>query len=479
MTEFESVVGLEVHAQLDTATKIFCGCSTEFGVEGNAQTCPICLGMPGVLPVLNKRAVELAIRSILAVGGQVQPKSIFARKNYFYPDLPKGYQISQYEKPLGLGGSLTIHLDGQSKTVGITRIHLEEDAGKSFHPEGRAIDYTLVDVNRCGVPLIEIVSEPDIRSSEEAYTYLAALKQILQYTEVSTADMEKGKLRCDANVSIRSKGQKEFGTKTELKNMNSFRAVQKALEVEIERQTGLVESGGKIVQETLLWDEDNQSVHPMRAKEFSDDYRYFPEPDLLPLEVSTQWLEAVRKEMPELPEARRKRFIEAYQLSDYDASLLTAERPVADYFETAVKSFSNSKTVANWINGEVFRFLKEKKISISELKVPPVELASLLKKLDSGSLSNNMAKEVLAEMVETGKTVGVVVAEKGLMQESDEGVLDGWVREVIAAFPRQTESYKEGKKQLLGFFVGETIKKSGGKANPKLVAALVKKHLGE
>ncbi|MGH8004273.1 MAG: Asp-tRNA(Asn)/Glu-tRNA(Gln) amidotransferase subunit GatB, partial [Limisphaerales bacterium] len=334
-------------------------------------------------------------------------------------------------------------------------------------------------VNRCGVPLIEIVSEPDIRSSEEAYAYLVILKQILQYAEVSTADMEKGKLRCDANVSIRPKGQKEFGTKTELKNMNSFRAVQKALEVEIERQIKLVEPGGKVVQETLLWDEDNQSVHPMRAKEFSDDYRYFPEPDLLPLEVSAGWLEAVRKQMPELPEARRKRFIESYQLSDYDATLLTSERPVADYFETAVQSFPGSKTVANWINGEVFRFLKEKRISISELKVPPVELAALLEKLDSGSLSNNMAKEVLAEMVETGKTVSTVVAEKGLVQESDEAVLGGWVREVIAAFPKQTESYKQGKKQLLGFFVGETVKKSGGKANPKLVLVLVKKHLGE
>jgi len=479
MADYESVIGLEVHAQLDTATKIFCGCSIEFGAEGNSQTCPICLGMPGVLPVLNKRAVELAIRSILATGGQVQPKSIFARKNYFYPDLPKGYQISQYERPLGLGGSLTIHFDGHGKTVGITRIHLEEDAGKSFHPEGRAIDYTLVDVNRCGVPLIEIVSEPDIRSSEEAYAYLVFLKQILQYTEVSTADMEKGKLRCDANVSIRPKGQKEFGTKTELKNMNSFRAVQKALEVEIARQIKIVESGGKVVQETLLWDEDKQSVHPMRAKEFSDDYRYFPEPDLLPLEVSAEWLETVRKELSELPEARRKRFAETYQLSDYDASLLTSERRVADYFETTVQLFPNSKTAANWINGEVFRFLKEKKISIGELKVTPIELAALLKKLDSGSLSSNMAKEVLAEMVETGKTVEAVVAQKGLVQESDESILDGWVQEVIAAFPKQTESYKGGKKQLLGFFVGETVKKSGGKANPKLVSTLVKKHLGE
>jgi aspartyl-tRNA(Asn)/glutamyl-tRNA(Gln) amidotransferase subunit B len=479
MTEYESVIGLEVHAQLDTATKIFCGCLTEFGAEGNTQTCPICLGMPGVLPVLNKKAVELAIRSILAVGGTVQPKSIFARKNYFYPDLPKGYQISQYERPLGTGGSITIHLDGTTKRVGITRIHLEEDAGKSFHPEGRAIDYTLVDVNRCGVPLIEIVSEPDIRSSEEAYAYLVALKQILQYTEVSTADMEKGKLRCDANVSIRPKGQKEFGTKTELKNMNSFRAVQKAIEVEITRQIKIVESGGRVVQETLLWDEDNQSVHPMRAKEFSDDYRYFPEPDLLPLEASTDWLETVRKAMPELPEARRRRFVEIHQLSDYDASLLTSERPVADYFEMVIKSFPNAKTVANWINVEIFRFLKEKRISIDELKVSPIELATLLKKLDSGALSNNMAKEVLAELVEAGKTVETVVAEKGLVQESDETVLDGWVREIIASFPKQTASYKDGKKQLLGFFVGETVKKSGGKANPKLVANLVKKHLGE
>lgn len=479
MAEYESVIGLEVHAQLDTATKIFCGCLAEFGAEGNTQTCPICLGMPGVLPVLNKKAVELAIRSILAVGGTVQPKSIFARKNYFYPDLPKGYQISQYERPLGLGGSLTIHLDGSTKRVGITRIHLEEDAGKSFHPEGRAIDYTLVDVNRCGVPLIEIVSEPDIRSSEEAYAYLIALKQILQYTEVSTADMEKGELRCDANVSIRPKGQKEFGTKTELKNMNSFRAVQKALDVEIARQIKIVEGGGKVFQETLLWDEDNQSVHPMRAKEFSDDYRYFPEPDLLPLEVSTDWLETVRKAMPELPEARWRRFVETHQLSDYDASLLTSERPVADYFETVIKSFPNAKTVANWINVEIFRFLKEKRISIDELQVSPIELATLLKKLDSGALSNNMAKEVLAELVETGKTVETVVREKGLVQESDEAVLDGWVREVIASFPKQTTSYKDGKKQLLGFFVGETVKKSGGKANPKLVANLVKKHLGE
>ncbi|MCI0329364.1 MAG: Asp-tRNA(Asn)/Glu-tRNA(Gln) amidotransferase subunit GatB [candidate division Zixibacteria bacterium] len=477
--EYESVIGLEVHAQLDTAAKIFCGCSTEFGAEGNSQTCPICLGMPGVLPVLNKRAVELALRSILAVGGQVQPKSIFARKNYFYPDLPKGYQISQYERPLGTGGSVTVHLDGLAKRVGITRIHLEEDAGKSFHPEGRAIEYSLVDVNRCGVPLIEIVSEPEIRSPEEAYAYLVALKQILQYTEVSRADMEKGKLRCDANVSVRPKGQKEFGTKTELKNMNSFRAVQKALEVEIARQIKIIDSGGKVVQETLLWDEDRQAVAPMRAKEFSDDYRYFPEPDLLPLEVSMDWLESVRKGLPELPEARRRRFIEVFSLSDYDASLLTSERAIADYYETAVGLYPNPKMVANWINVEVFRFLKEKKIFIDDLKVPAAELAALLKKLDSSSLSNTMAKEVLAAMVETGKTVEAVVAQKGLVQESDEAVLDGWVREVISAFPKQRESYKAGKKQLLGFFVGETVKKSGGKANPKLVSTLVKKHLGE
>jgi len=477
--KYESVIGLEVHAQLDTETKIFCGCSTEFGNEGNSQTCPVCLGMPGVLPVLNKRVVELAVRSILVVGGTVQPKSIFARKNYFYPDLPKGYQISQYERPLGMGGSLSIHFDGQAKTIGITRIHLEEDAGKSFHPEERAIDYTLVDMNRCGVPLIEIVSEPDIRSSDEAYAYLSALKQILQYCEISTADMEQGKLRCDANVSIRPKGQKEFGIKTELKNMNSFRAVQKALEVEIERQTKIIESGGKVVQETLLWDEDNQSVHPMRAKEFSDDYRYFPEPDLLPLEVSPEWLEGIRVSLPELPEARRKRFMEVYQLSDYDASLLTSERAVADYYETAVMLFPNSKIVANWINGEIFRYLNDKKISIEELKVSASELAALLKKVDSGALSNNMAKEVLMEMVQSGKSAEAVIAEKGLVQESDEAVLDGLVREVVEAHPKEVAAYKQGKKQIFGFFVGETVKKSGGKANPKLVSALVKKYLGE
>jgi len=476
---YESVIGLEVHAQLDTETKIFCGCSTEFGNEGNSQTCPVCLGMPGVLPVLNKRVVELAVRSILVVGGTVQPKSIFARKNYFYPDLPKGYQISQYERPLGTGGSLSIHFDGQVKTIGITRIHLEEDAGKSFHPEGRAIDYTLVDMNRCGVPLIEIVSEPDIRSSDEAYAYLTALKQILQYCEISTADMEQGKLRCDANVSIRPKGQREFGTKTELKNMNSFRAVQKALEVEIERQKKIIESGGKVVQETLLWDEDKQSVHPMRAKEFSDDYRYFPEPDLLPLEVSPEWLEGIRESLPELPETRRKRFMEAYQLSDYDASLLTSERAVADYYEAAVKLFPNFKTVANWVNGEIFRYLKDKKILIGAVKVSADELAALLKKVDSGALSNNMAKEVLAEMVASGKSAEAIIAEKGLVQESDEVVLDGWVREVVEAHPKEVASYKEGKKQVFGFFVGETVKKSGGKANPKLVSALVKKYLGE
>ncbi len=479
MPNYEPVIGLEVHAHLDTETKIFCGCSTQFGADVNSQTCPICLGMPGVLPVLNKKAVELAIRSILTVGGKVSAKSIFARKNYFYPDLPKGYQISQYERPVGLGGSLTIHLGGRSKTIGITRIHLEEDAGKSFHPEGRAIDYTLVDMNRCGVPLIEIVSEPDIRSSDEAYAYLVALKQILQYGEISTADMEQGKLRCDANVSIRPAGRKEFGTKTELKNMNSFRAVQKALEVEIVRQIKIVESGGKVVQETLLWDEDKQSVHPMRAKEFSDDYRYFPEPDLLPLEVSSDWLEEIRKNLPELPEAKLKRFVESYQLSDYDASLLTSERAVADYFETVFRLFPNSKTVANWINGEVFRYLNEGKIPIHELKVSAGELAALLSKIETGALSNNMAKEVLAAMVETGKSAGAIVAEKGLVQESDETVLEGWVREVVQAHPREVAAYKEGKKQVFGFFVGETVKKSGGKANPKLVSALVKKHLGE
>lgn len=475
---YESVIGLEVHAQLLTESKIFCGCSTTFGALPNTQTCPVCLGLPGVLPVLNKKAVEYAMKMILAVGGTVAPKSIFARKNYFYPDLPKGYQISQFDLPLGKGGFITIEINGTIKTIRITRIHLEEDAGKSLHPEGTTDhDCSLVDVNRCGVPLIEIVSQPDLRSPQEAYSYLLKLKQIVEYLEICSGNMEEGNLRCDANVSVRPAGQEKFGTKTEVKNMNSFKAVEKALTVEIERQIKILESGAQVFQQTLLWDDERESVAPMRQKEESDDYRYFPEPDLLTLQVDEQWLEQVKKSLPELPDQRRMRFRQQYQLSAYDATILTVEKAIASYFEECVAIYPTPKTLANWIMGEVLRELKERKISIREFQIPPDHLVSLLEQIDRGVISGKMAKEVFVAMAESGRAPEVVIREQGLAQVSDTGELEKIINEVLAENSENLKRYYEGKDRLFGFFVGEVMKKTRGQANPGLVNSILKAKL--
>ncbi len=476
--EYESIIGLEVHLQLLTDSKIFCGCATRYGAAPNSQTCPVCLGMPGVLPVLNKKAVEYALKMVLAVGGKVNERSIFARKNYFYPDLPKGYQISQYDQPLASGGFIEIDSDSGQKKIGIIRIHLEEDAGKSIHSE-EASDFagSLVDMNRCGVPLIEIVSQPDIRSPREAGLYLQKLKQLAEYLEISSGNMEEGALRCDANVSVRPVGQQKFGTKTEVKNMNSFKAVEKALAYEIERQIKLLEAGEKIEQMTSLWDEQREKVIPMRGKEESHDYRYFAEPDLVTLHISEEWLDSVKKTMPELPDAKRRRFIERYGIPEYDAGVLTAGKKLADYYEEAVKGFPKPKVVSNWVMGEVLRELKERNIEINQLKVSTTELANLLKRVEAGGLSNNLAKEVFTQIAESGNNAEAIIKEKGLVQVSDTKELENVVATVLSENPDELARYRNGEQKLLGFFVGEVMKKTKGRANPKIVSQILAEKL--
>ena len=483
--EYESVIGLEVHAQLLTESKIFCGCSTKYGSPPNTQTCPVCLGMPGVLPVLNKRAVEYAIKMILVVGGKVNPKSIFARKNYFYPDLPKGYQISQYEQPLATGGSLEINTESGNKKIRITRIHLEEDAGKSLHPEDESDEAeTLVDMNRCGVPLIEIVSEPDISSPQEAYLYLNKLKQIVQYLGICSGNMEEGALRCDANISVRPRGEEEFGVNTEVKNMNSFRGVEKALSYEIKRQIGILKKGGTIKKETLLWDEKKQMSFTMRTKEESHDYRYFPEPDLVTLAVSDEWLNQIKKTLPELPDQKKERFVRDWKIPQYDAEVLTTSKELADYYEECVKNYSqdpnfgpDGKKVSNWVMGEVLRELNERKIEIKDFKITPTNLTDLLKQIDEGTISAKMAKEIFAEMAETGKSASQIIKEKELMQITDEKDLAQIIETVLKENEENVKKYHAGRKKLFGFFVGEVMKKTQGKANPRLVNQILKEKL--
>ncbi|OPX30650.1 MAG: glutaminyl-tRNA synthase (glutamine-hydrolyzing) subunit B, partial [Candidatus Latescibacteria bacterium 4484_181] len=452
--EYETMIGLEIHAQLSTKSKIFCGCSTEFGDQPNTHGCPICLGMPGVLPVLNHKAVEYALKLALAVGSEIQPRSRFLRKNYFYPDLPKGYQISQYqsesEPPLATGGSIEIEVDSHTKRIRLRRIHMEEDAGKLVHeeeyvPEGQS----LFDVNRCGVPLIEIVTEPDINSPEEAYQFLSKLKQILVYLGICEGNMEKGNIRIDTNISVRPKGAPQLGTRTEIKNMNSLHNLQRALETEIKRQVGLLELGGKVIQQTMTWDAKREIIAPMRSKEESHDYRYFPEPDLVPIEVDKQWLEKLKADMPELPTARRRRFVQQYNLPEYDAEVLTASRGLADYYEECVKSGASPKMASNWVMGEVNRVLNEKKITPQELSVTPESLAELLQLVSNGTLSTKIARDVFAEMVQTGRRAGKIVKEKGLVQLTDRGKLGEVIDEVLAENPDQREQYLAGKKQLL------------------------------
>ncbi len=473
IAKYEPVIGLEVHVQLNTRTKIFCGCPTGFGAPPNTNVCAVCLGLPGALPVLNLRAVEMAIEASLAMKCRVNPFSRFARKNYFYPDLPKGYQISQYDQPLAEHGWLEIEVGGEKKRIGVTRVHLEDDAGKSIHDGFKDSErYTYVDLNRSGTPLIEIVSEPDLRSSDEAHAYLTELKLAMQYVGVSECDMEKGQLRCDANVSVRLKGAEKFGTKAEVKNLNSFRFAKLALDYEIARQVALIESGGKVEQETRLYNAETGETVGMRSKEHAHDYRYFPEPDLVPLRVSEEWLERVREAMPELPAEKRKRFVESYGLREYDAQVLTATRAISEYFEAAAKVSGDFAAAANWVTGDLMA------LEGAFEKITPERTGALMRKIKVGEISGKMAKEILAKMYETGQSPEEIIEREGLRQISDTGALGKIVDEVIAGNPKQVEQYKSGKTAVLGFLVGQVMKASKGQANPAAVNELLRARLG-
>lgn len=476
MDRYEAVIGLEVHAQMLTDTKIFCGCSTRFGSEPNTQTCPVCIGMPGVLPVLNKKALEFAIKTGLAMNCKISPYSRFARKNYFYPDLPKGYQISQYELPICEGGRIEIVVDGEVKIIGITRIHMEEDAGKNIHEGGGP--YSFVDLNRAGIPLMEIVSEPDIRSPKEAAEYMKKLRTILRYLGVCDGNMEQGSLRCDANVSIRPVGQKEYGTRAEVKNINSFKFVERALEYEIKRQIKVVEEGGRVIQETRLWDSNKGITESMRGKEEAHDYRYFPEPDLVPITASQEWIDEIRTKLPELPDAKRERFVSEYGIPEYDADLLTSEKAVAEWFEEAVRLGGSPKAVSNWMMGELMRLLNEENKGIEECPLKPIQLVDMLKLIDNGTISGKIAKTVFEEMYKSGKDAEQIVKEKGLIQISDAGEIEKAIDEILAKSQKEVERYKAGDEKLVGFFVGQVMKATKGKANPQMVNELLKKKLG-
>jgi len=480
MTRFEAVIGLEVHAQLRTRTKIFCGCSTAYGAPPNTQTCPVCLGHPGALPVLNARAVELAVRGALALGCTIQRTSVFARKNYFYPDLPKGYQISQYESPLATGGSVPIEIGDGMREIGLVRFHIEEDAGKSIHdgmPDSKRASY--LDLNRAGVPLVEIVSEPTLGTPEEAYLYLERLRSILRYAEICDGNLEQGSLRCDANVSVRPAGSALFGTRTELKNLNSFRNVQRALEYEIERQTALIQAGGEVAQETVLWDAARGETRVMRGKEEAHDYRYFPDPDLRPLVVDEPEVERIRSTLPELPAERKRRFLAQYPLTASEGHMLTLERGLADYYEETAALSRNPKVAAHFVLNDLAREQKTARRDEADLPLPPARLAELIRLVDAGVVSNSVARDPLfGEMVRTGRSAADLVRERGLEQISDAAVLRGVVQRVLDANPDAAHRYRAGKKALLGFFVGEVMKASGGRANPALVNDLLREILG-
>jgi aspartyl-tRNA(Asn)/glutamyl-tRNA(Gln) amidotransferase subunit B len=476
----ESVIGLEIHAQLLTDTKIFCGCSTRFGAPPNTNVCPVCLGLPGALPVLNRRAVEFAVRAAHALSCQVQAVSIFARKNYFYPDLPKGYQISQYERPLATDGSVEYEAGGAARRVGIIRVHLEEDAGKSLH-EGFADSdrRTYLDFNRSGVPLIEIVTQPDLRSAADAGEFFSRLRAILVAVGINDGNMEEGSLRCDANVSVRPTGATEFGTKAEVKNLNSFRHVQRALEFEIERQTALLAGGGRVEQETRLWDAAAGRTVSMRSKEEAHGYRYFPEPDLPPLELNAAWIEEIRRSLPELPDARRRRFVVQYGLPEYDAAWLTQSAALSTYFEATAAAAGNPKTASNWIMGEVTRKMNELGIGIESVAITPQALAGLIRLVDSGTISGPIAKDVFEKMYASGRPADEIVATEGLARIDDAGALEVHIAETLRNHEKAVAQYREGKQQTFGFLVGQVIKATGGKANPTLVKELLKKKLDD
>jgi len=478
LAKYEPVIGLEVHVQLLTKSKIFCGCSTRFGDAPNSNTCPVCLGLPGTLPILNKRVVEMATLASLAIHCTVHEHSRFARKNYFYPDLPKGYQISQYELPLATGGWLEVELGGAKKRIGITRLHLEEDAAKNLH-EGfsESASKAYIDYNRCGTPLCEIVSEPDMRTPEEAYAYLTTLRQILLYTGVSDCNMEEGSLRCDANVSVRPRGSSEFGTKVEVKNLNSFRFLQKALEYEIERHIGVIENGGRISQETRLWNQTANRTDSMRSKEKAHDYRYFPEPDLLPVHVSAAWREEIRGTLPELPDAKRARFVAAYGVTPYDAEVLTGSPPLANYFEAVAKAGASAKNAANWMQTELLRRLNDSAKEIEASPVSPAALAELLKLVESGQITGAVGKKVFATMFESGRKAAEIVAAEGLGQISDTSAIETAARDVIAKNPDNVTKYKSGNEGVFKFFVGQVMRATRGQANPQAVNDILKKLL--
>lgn len=473
--KYEAVIGLEVHAQLLTDTKIFCGCSTKFDAEPNTNVCPVCLGHPGVLPVMNKKVVEFTVLMGLATDCDIKERSIFARKNYFYPDLPKGYQISQFEEPICEHGRIIIELkDGSKKNIGLTRIHMEEDAGKSIHDQG--FD-TLIDVNRCGTPLMEIVSEPDIHSAEEAYLYLTKLKQIVTYLGICDGNMEEGSLRCDANISVRLNGETKLGTKTEVKNMNSFRNVQKAIEFEIERQIDILEDGGRIVQQTLLWNADQNKIIPMRSKEEAHDYRYFPDPDLMPVIVDQEWKVEISKMMPELPEERRDRFIEQYLLPGYDADILTSSRDLADYYEKILTVTDDYKSASNWVMTEVLKIINDQKLSVAQFPVSAENLGKLIKMINENIISGKIAKEIFPEMLKANQDPNEIVKEKNLIQITDTSEIEKAIDKILSANPKQVEEFLSGKDKVLGFFVGQIMKETKGKANPGIVNELLKSKL--
>jgi aspartyl-tRNA(Asn)/glutamyl-tRNA(Gln) amidotransferase subunit B len=478
LAKYETVIGLEVHVQLLTNTKIFCACANRFGDAPNTNVCPVCLGLPGTLPILNKYAVELAMRASLALNCTVHEHSRFARKNYFYPDLPKGYQISQYELPLATNGWIEIDHEGGKKRIGITRLHLEEDAAKNLH-EGFSESATkaYIDYNRCGTPLSEIVSEPDMRAPEEAYAYLTTLRQIMLYTGISDCNMEEGSLRCDANVSVRPRGAKEFGTKVEVKNLNSFRFLQKAIEYEVERHIGVLESGGRIAQETRLWNQDESRTVSMRSKEKAHDYRYFPEPDLLPVHVSGAWREDVLRSLPELPEAKRARFIAVHGLTPYDAGVLTAAQSLADYFESATKAGAPAKTASNWIQTELLRRLNDSGKEIEASPISPAALAELLKLVESGKITAAVGKKVFATMFDSGRSPADIVAAEGLGSQVDESAIEQAAREVIEKNPDNVAKFKSGNEGVFKFFVGQVMRATRGQANPQAVNDIVRKLL--